>query len=50
MTRWKLTIIVASAAAALAVGLGAQAKPEPTTLRAMVAAVATPLGAEVQIR
>ena len=50
MIRWRLLIIAASAAAALAVGLGAQARPEPTTLQALVTAVATPLGADVQIR
>jgi anti-sigma-K factor RskA len=48
MTRWRLLIIAASAAAALAVGLGAQAKPEPTTLQALLSAVASPLGAGVQ--
>ena len=50
MTRWRLLIIGASAVAALIVGIGAQAKPEPTTLQALVTAVATPLGADVQIR
>jgi anti-sigma-K factor RskA len=49
MSPWRLLIIVASAAAALAVGLGAQAKPEPTTLQALLTAVANPLGADVQI-
>jgi len=50
MIRWRLLIIVASAASALAVGLGAQARPEPTTLQALVTAVAEPLGADVQLR
>ncbi|MGH6909366.1 MAG: hypothetical protein ACREE0_07370 [Phenylobacterium sp.] len=50
MTHWRLMIIAASAAAALAVGLGVQAKPEPTTLQALVTAVASPLGASVQFR
>jgi len=50
MTRWRLLIIAASAAAALAVGLGAQAKAPPTTLQALVTAVASPLGAELQFR
>jgi anti-sigma-K factor RskA len=50
MNHWRLLIIAASAAAALAVGLGAQAKPEPTTLQALVTAVASPLGADVQFR
>jgi hypothetical protein len=50
MIRWKLLIVVASAASALAVGLNAQAKPEPTTLQALLSAVATPLGAGAQIR
>lgn len=49
MNRWRLLIIAASAAAALAVGLGAQARPEPTTLQALVTAVASPLGANVQL-
>ena len=50
MTHWKFLIIAASAAAALAMGLGAQAKPPPTTLQALVTAVARPLGADIQIR
>ena len=50
MNRWRLLIIVASAAAAMAVGMGAQARPEPTTLQAFVTAVASPLGAGVQLR
>ncbi len=50
MPRWRLLIVLASAASALAVGLGAQARPEPTTLKALVTAVATPLGADIQIR
>ena len=50
MPRWRLLIVLASAVSALAVGLGAQARPEPTTLQALVAAVATPLGADIQIR
>jgi anti-sigma-K factor RskA len=50
MNRWRLLIIVASAAAAMAVGIGAQARPEPTTLQALVTAVASPLGADVQLR
>jgi len=50
MIRWRLLIIVASAASALAMGLGAQARPEPTTLQALVTAVAEPLGADVQFR
>jgi hypothetical protein len=50
MNRWRLLIILGSAAAALAVGLGAHADPEPTTLQALVTAVATPLGADVQLR
>jgi hypothetical protein len=49
MIRWKFLIIVASAAAALAVGLGAQASPPPTTLQALLSAVASPLRADVQI-
>ena len=50
MNHWRLLIIAASAAAALAVGLGAHANPEPTTLQALVTAVASPLGADVQLR
>ena len=50
MSRWKLLIIAASAGAALAMGLGAQARTEPITLQAMLTAVATPLGADLQIR
>jgi hypothetical protein len=50
MNRWRLLIILGSVAAALAVGLGAQAKPEPTTLQALVTAMASPLGADVQLR
>ena len=50
LTRWRLLIVTASALSALAMGLGAQAKPEPTTLQALVTAVAEPLGADVQIR
>jgi anti-sigma-K factor RskA len=50
MNRWRLLIIVASAAAAMAVGMGAQARPEPTTLQALVTAVASPLGADIQLR
>ena len=50
MNRWRLLIIVASAAAAMAVGIGAQARPEPTTLQALVTAVASPLGADIQLR
>ena len=44
------TVAPASAASALAMGLGAQARPEPTTLQALVTAVAEPLGADVQFR
>jgi hypothetical protein len=50
MSRWRLLIVLASAAAALAVGLGAQARPEPTTLQALLSAVTGPLGAEVKVR
>jgi hypothetical protein len=50
LTRWRLLIIVASAVSALAMGLGAQARPEPTTLQALVTAVAEPLGASVDLR
>ena len=50
MSRWRLLIVMASAAAALAVGLGAQARPEPTTLEALVTAMSDPLGADIQIR
>ena len=50
MSRWRLLIIGASAAAALIVGIGAQAKPEPTTLQALVTAVSNPLAGDVQIR
>ena len=50
MNRWRLLIIVVSAAAAMAVGMGAQARPEPTTLQALVTAVASPLGADIQLR
>ena len=50
MSRWRLLIVAASAASALVVGLSAQAKPEPTTLQALLIAVASPLGSGVQIR
>jgi hypothetical protein len=50
MNRWRLLIVLGSAVAALAVGLGAQAKPEPTTLQALVTAMASPLGADVVLR
>lgn len=50
MPRWRLLIVLASAASALAVGLGAEARPEPTTLKALVTAVGTPLGADIQLR
>ena len=36
MVRWRLFLIVASAAAALAVGLGAQAGAEQTDLMALL--------------
>ncbi len=49
MSRWRLLIVIASAASALAVGLGAQARPEPTTLLELVTAMADPLGANIAI-
>ena len=50
MPRWRLLIVLTSAAAALAVGLGAQARPEPTTLQALLTAVAAPLAVDVSSR